>query len=114
MRELCDNALKHGAFSRADGDVSLRWRIAQSEVEPQLEMIWRERGGPLREPRGQSPAFGKVVIEGLTAAGLNASSILSFEPDGVTWRLIASLKDIVKTGPADPLPSNPWAEVTSD
>jgi hypothetical protein len=39
---------------------------------------------------------------------------LSFEPDGVTWRLIASLKDIVKTGPADPLPSKPWAEVTSD
>ena len=114
LRELCDNALKHGAFSRAEGDVSIRWRIAQSEVEPQLEMIWRERGGPPPVNPAASSGFGKVVIEGLTAAGLNASSILSFEPDGVTWRLIASLKDIVKTGPADPLPSNPWAEVTSD
>ena len=46
--------------------------------------------------------FGKVVIERLTAAGLNASSTLSFEPDGVIWRLIAPLKDIVKTGTGDP------------
>jgi PAS domain S-box-containing protein len=114
LRELCDNALKHGAFSRAEGEVSFRWRIAQSEVGPQLEMIWRERGGPPPVNPAASSGFGKVVIEGLTAAGLNASSILSFDPDGVTWRLIASLKDIVKTGPADPLPSEPWAEVASD
>jgi PAS domain S-box-containing protein len=113
LRELCDNALKHGAFSKADGEVSLLWRIAHSEIEPQLEMMWCERGGPPVNPAATS-GFGKVVIERLTAAGLNASSILSFEPDGVTWRLIASLKDIVKTGPADPLSSEPWAEVASD
>jgi hypothetical protein len=75
--------------------------------------MWCERGGPPVNPAATS-GFGKVVIERLTAAGLNASSILSFEPDGVTWRLIASLKDIVKTGPADPLSSEPWAEVASD
>ena len=57
--------------------------------------------------------FGKVVIERLTAAGLNASSILSFEPDGVIWRLIAPLKDIVKTGTSDPLPSERSGEVAS-
>ena len=64
-------------------------------------MIWRERGGPRVNPAATS-GFGKVVIERLTAAGLNASSILSFEPDGVIWRLIAPLKDIVKTGTSDP------------
>jgi hypothetical protein len=57
--------------------------------------------------------FGKVVIERLTAAGLNASSILSFEPDGVIWRLIAPLKDIVKAGTSDPLSSEPSGEVAS-
>ena len=38
LRELCDNALKHGAFSKADGEVSLLWRIDDSEAEPKLEM----------------------------------------------------------------------------
>ena len=95
LRELCDNALKHGAFSKAGGEVSLLWRIDDSEAEPKLEMIWHERGGPRVNP-ATTFGFGKVVIERLTAAGLNASSTLSFEPEGVIWRLIAPLKDIVK------------------
>jgi PAS domain S-box-containing protein len=113
LRELCDNALKHGVFSKAGGEVSLLWRITNSEAEPKLEMIWHERGGPRVNPAATS-GFGKVVIERLTAAGLNASSILSFEPDGVVWRLIAPLKDIVKTGTSDPLSSERSAEVVSD
>ena len=95
--ELCDNALKHGAFSKAGGEVSLLWRINNSEAEPMLEMIWQERGRPLVKP-ATTFGFGKVVIERLTAAGLNATSILSFEPDGVIWRLVAPLKDVVKAG----------------
>jgi two-component sensor histidine kinase len=112
LRELCDNALKHGAFSNADGEVSLLWRINESGAEPMFEMTWRERGGPRVNPTPTS-GFGKVVIERLTAAGLNASSILSFEPDGVIWRLIAPLKDIVKTGTSDPLSLERSGEVAS-
>jgi PAS domain S-box-containing protein len=112
LRELCDNALKHGAFSNVDGEVSLLWRIDNSEGEPKLEMIWQERGGP---PVNSAPTsgFGKVVIERLTAAGLNASSILSFEPDGVIWRLIAPLKDVLKPGISDALSSEKSTEVAS-
>jgi PAS domain S-box-containing protein len=113
LRELCDNALKHGAFSKAGGEVSLLWRINNSEAEPTLEMTWHERGHPLVKP-ATTFGFGKVVIERLTASGLNASSILSFEPDGVIWRLIAPLKDVVKTGTGDPHYSEPSAEVASD
>jgi PAS domain S-box-containing protein len=113
LRELCDNALKHGAFSNADGgEVSLLWRIDSSEGEPKLDMIWRERGGPRVNPAPAS-GFGKVVIERLTAAGLNAASILSFEPDGVIWRLIAPLKDIAKTGASDPPSSEVSGEAVS-
>ena len=113
MRELCDNALKHGAFSKADGAVSLIWQIDNSGDEPKLEMIWEERGGPWVDP-GAISGFGKVIIERLTAAGLNASSILSFEPDGVRWRLIAPLKDVVKAGTSDPPSSERSAEVAPD
>ncbi len=112
LRELCDNALRHGAFSEAGGEVSLRWRINDSEAEPTLEMIWHERGRPIVKPATTS-GFGKVVIERLTAAGLNATSVLSFEPDGVIWRLVAPLKDVVKAGTGDPLHSKPSGEVAS-
>jgi PAS domain S-box-containing protein len=113
LRELCDNALKHGAFSNGDGgEVSLLWRIDSGEGEPKLEMIWHERGGP-RVNSAPTSGFGKVVIERLTAAGLNASSILSFEPDGVIWRLIAPLKDIAKTGAGDPPSSEVSGEAAS-
>ena len=113
LRELCDNAVKHGAFSKADGEVSLVWRIDSSGDEPKLEMTWQERGGPRVDPAATS-GFGKVIIERLTAAGLNASSVLSFQPDGVRWRLIAPLKDIVKTGTSDPPPSERSVEVAPD
>ena len=112
LRELCDNALKHGAFSKGDGEVSLIWRIDNSGDEPKLEMTWQERGGPRLGPAVAS-GFGKVIIERLTAAGLNASSILSFEPDGVRWRLTALLKDIVKTGTGDPPSPERAAEAAS-
>ena len=109
LRELCDNALKHGAFLTAGGEVSLTWQIDAGGDEPKLEMIWQERGGPSVDP-GATSGFGRVIIERLTAAGLNASSLLSFELDGVVWRLIAPLKDIVKTGASDPYGSERSAE----
>ena len=82
LHELCDNALKHGALSNDDGDVSLVWRIDESGAEPNLEMTWRERGGPPVKANRIS-GFGAVVLERLTASGLNASSTLSFEVGGV-------------------------------
>jgi two-component sensor histidine kinase len=102
LRELCENALKHGAFSKEDGEVSLVWRIDERGAAPMLEMTWRESGGPSVDP---SPTFGfgRVVIERLTGAGLNGSSTLSFASKGVIWRLIAPLEDIVKT--SDPIAS---------
>ena len=103
LHELCNNALKHGALSSDDGEVSLVWRIDESGAEPNFELTWRERGGPGVNPRPIS-GFGSVVLERLTAAGLNASSTLSFDAEGLTWRLIAPLKEIVKTGTGEPWP----------
>jgi PAS domain S-box-containing protein len=97
LRELCSNALKHGALSDGRGNVLLEWRIHDSAVEPSFEVIWRERGGP---PVNAAPVqgFGAIVLERLTPAGLNASSTLAFDHEGVTWRLIAPMKEIVMTG----------------
>jgi PAS domain S-box-containing protein len=100
LHELCSNALKHGALSNDDGKVSLVWRIDESGAEPNFEMTWRERGGPRLHPAPIS-GFGSVVLERLTAAGLNASATLSFDVEGLTWRLIAPLREIVMTATGD-------------
>jgi PAS domain S-box-containing protein len=97
LHELCNNALKHGALSNDYGDVSLVWRIDDSGAEPNFEITWRERGGPQVNARPVS-GFGAVVLKSLTAAGLNATSTLSFDVEGLTWRLVAPLHEIVKTG----------------
>jgi PAS domain S-box-containing protein len=113
LHELCDNALKHGALSNDDGVVSLVWRIDESGAEPNFEMTWRERGGPPVNAT-RIPGFGVVVLDRVTAAGLNASSTLSFDVDGVTWRLVAPLKEVVKTGSGDPQSPAPLGQVASD
>ena len=100
LHELSDNALKHGALSNDEGHVSLVWRIDESGAEPNLEMTWRESGGPPVKANRIS-GFGAVVLERLTASGLNASSRLSFEAGGVTWRLTAPLKEVLKAGSSD-------------
>ena len=97
LHELCNNALKHGALSNEFGDVSLVWRIDDSGAEPNFEITWRERGGPQVNARPVS-GFGAVVLKRLTAAGLNATSTLSFDVEGLTWRLVAPLDEIVKAG----------------
>ncbi len=107
LHELCDNAVTHGALSNDVGSVSLVWRIDNGVAGPNLEMIWRERGGP-RMNLTPISGFGNVVLERLTAVGLNASSTLSFDVEGVTWRLVAPLEEIVKTGTA-----NSWPQACS-
>jgi PAS domain S-box-containing protein len=44
--ELATNALKHGAFGRAGGRVTIRWSVDRARVEPLLQFSWIERGGP--------------------------------------------------------------------
>ena len=108
LHELRDNARKHGALSNDAGDVVLVWRIDESGAEPNFEMTWRERGGPPVSEKRIS-GFGAIVLERLTAAGLNAASTLSFEVDGVIWRLIAPLKDVVKGSDLRPSETAPIA-----
>jgi len=112
LHELCDNASKHGALSNDDGVVSLIWRVDQFGAAPNFEMTWREHGGPRVNER-RIPGFGSIVLEGLAAAGLNASSTLSFEADGVAWRLIAPLKDVEKAASGDSPPPPPSSKPAS-
>ena len=83
----------YGALSNERGKVSVRWRIDESGAEPVLEMLWREQGGPTVDPESVR-GFGSILIEHMVAQGLNASATLTFDVEGVTWRLIAPLREV--------------------
>jgi PAS domain S-box-containing protein len=94
LHELSTNAARYGALSDDGGHIAVSWRIDGSGAEPMLEMDWIERGGPaVVEP--PTHGFGRVVIEKMLSQRLNAVVRLTFDIEGLTWRLSVALKNIV-------------------
>jgi PAS domain S-box-containing protein len=46
VHELATNAAKHGALSRSEGSVDIRWTVAANGSGPMLQFAWQERDGP--------------------------------------------------------------------
>jgi PAS domain S-box-containing protein len=83
LHELATNACKYGALSVLDGEISISWTLEAGE----LLMEWRERGGPAVSPPAHR-GFGRDVIE-RSPESLGGTAALSFDPEGVSWRLKA-------------------------
>ena len=82
LHELATNALTHGALSRPDGRVELRWIVEDEK----FRVEWREFGGPAvaTPPR---EGFGHKVARRLVALALDGAATLSFPPEGFVWTL---------------------------
>ncbi len=84
--ELATNAAKYGALSNDTGQIQVTWA-----PEPEgLEIIWRETGGPevhAPERRG----FGTRMLSRALAQDLGGSVELTFEPQGLVCRIVASI-----------------------
>jgi two-component sensor histidine kinase len=88
MHELATNALKYGALSD-NGRVEVTWRLSV----PNLELEWRERGGPLtREPERRG--FGTRMIERAFTQQLGGRVNLEFAPEGLIARMAAPLERV--------------------
>ena len=90
FHELATNAVKHGALSTADGMVHVSWVIKPLRNGcRQVELHWRERGGPpvaLPERLG----FGsQLLARGLDQPG--SSIKLDFQPQGLECRICFSI-----------------------
>lgn len=84
MHELATNALKYGAWSVPDGEVSIVWKtyLPDDEGAERIHLEWRERGGPpvsVPERRG----FGSRLIERGLAAEMGGTVKMHFEPEGL-------------------------------
>jgi two-component sensor histidine kinase len=81
LHELGTNAVKYGAFSNAEGVVSVEWEL--SAERDRLRLQWRESGGPPVQP-SQRRGFGSMMIE-RAMEGHGGEIHIEFAPTGVVY-----------------------------
>lgn len=81
LHELATNAVKYGAFSNSTGQVHIDWTVRAEKDAAQLQLCWKERGGPCVEPPERN-GFGSRLIR----ASLPDAQV-AFAPEGVTCTL---------------------------
>ncbi|MGE0007815.1 MAG: sensor histidine kinase [Parvibaculaceae bacterium] len=86
FHELATNAAKHGAFSVAEGKVSVTWAFSGEAGARLLTLRWEETGGPAAKP-GRAPGFGTKVLEQLAPAAVNGEARLEHTASGLVWQL---------------------------
>lgn len=84
LHELATNALKYGALSVPEGNVTISWNLA---YEPngirKLTLLWKETGGPeVSPPRRRG--FGTRLIERTFGADPSGEAKLIYGPAGVS------------------------------
>lgn len=91
LHELATNAIKYGALSVPEGQVTIIWRVERGEDEDILRMSWTETGGPpAQQPSGKG--FGSTLISmGLIGTG---GTKLRYDPTGLIASMEASLSQM--------------------
>jgi PAS domain S-box-containing protein len=88
LHELATNAVKYGALSSPQGQLSVSWAVDQPPGAGGLKLDWRERGGPLViHPKDKG--FGHVVIKNMIEQAVRGSVELDFAEEGLHWSLQA-------------------------
>ena len=92
IHELATNAVKHGALSRPEGGVTIRWARIPGDGRPRLSLVWQEHGGPeVSAPTRRG--FGTRMIERGLAAELGGTAKIDFRPEGLVCTVDAPLPE---------------------
>lgn len=92
LHEMLSNALLHGALSRGDGAITVRWR-----TEPDNAVVsWRERGAG-KPPGDPEPGFGLSMIEGVIERQLGGSASLDWSGAGLEAELVFPRAGMVRS-----------------
>ncbi len=90
LHELESNAVKYGALSNDAGTVAVRWHIEEKDGTSCLDLRWQEQDGPpVAAPSRQG--FGSRLISKVIGHRFGGDSETTFAPDGLRWRLSASM-----------------------
>jgi len=82
LHELCTNAAKYGALSKAKGQVEIGWEVKGNGESRRLQLTWTESGGPpVKPPVGKG--FGSSLVEKVLAMELGGAVRIDYESAGV-------------------------------
>ena len=95
IHELATNAVKYGALSVPEGDVSLTWTVRNEDDENVLVLDWEEHNGPPVVPPARR-GFGSVLIERGLAYDLSGEARIEFLHGGVKASIRAPLATILE------------------
>lgn len=98
LHELATNALKHGALSRPEGRVDVRWRL---EAGDRVFFEWVESGGPEVTPPARR-GFGSRLLERGIAVELDGDVRLEFLRDGLHCTMEFLIDGVVGSDGAAP------------
>ena len=98
LHELATNALKHGALSRPEGRVDVRWRL---EAGDRVFFEWVESGGPEVTPPARR-GFGSRLLERGIAVELDGDVPLEFLRDGLHCTMEFLIDGVVGSDGAAP------------
>jgi two-component sensor histidine kinase len=91
LNELCTNATKYGALSRASGSVALTWR--EDAVSDAFVLHWVERGGTPVAPPGNK-SFGSRLLEEAMPRQLGGFACLTYPPSGAEFCLTIPMEKL--------------------
>ena len=95
VHELTTNAIKYGAFSNDQGQVTVSWTISATEDSGDtcdtLALTWRETGGPPVSPPERG-GFGMRLIRSGISSKRGTHVDLHFEPEGLVCELEVMLE----------------------
>lgn len=89
VNELATNAVKYGALSVPNGQVSISWQVSGAPL--MLDLRWVERGGPLVIPPTRK-GFGSRLTERSLVGG---QSEVVYAPDGLVFILEVPLSRLL-------------------
>ncbi len=90
VHELTTNAVKYGALSVPEGNVSVLWQVEPEPDGDYLALDWIERDGPAVTPPTRR-GFGMTLIERGLRQDMDAEVTVEFAVEGVSARLRAPL-----------------------
>ncbi len=91
LHELTTNAAKHGALSRNEGRLNVRWTV--EENPPHIVLTWEESGGPPLEGPPSRRGFGSRLLERGVQAELGGTVTLDYAPGGLHARITVPLDE---------------------
>ncbi|MFN7023652.1 MAG: PAS domain S-box protein [Pseudorhizobium sp.] len=88
VHELTTNAVKYGALSVPDGQVTIGWTTERTEGGTMLHLEWTESNGPPVAPPTRR-GFGSTLLERVLAGQLGGTVNVSYPPEGARARIQA-------------------------